>query len=315
MNSTRISLGSPIYRSILLTFVFFVFCSPSLLLAETEANLNHLRGYRFEFLIFKAESSEKTHLEVFAQIPTHNLLYTRTDEGYQANYSISVNLYDHMGLFVDSKIYKSTVDLQIEDRNQPLTLTSEIVKFLFFLSSGKHKAVVYVTDLGNFETITFSKIIEIPDYSTPGLHLSDIQISSSMKYTTKASSFVKNNWKFSPNVSNVFGKELKTLYIYAELYNLTLPSEESFLGLKSVFIIKKGDGEVVKSIEKESPKFVGTNVLAAQIPISELSAGQYELTLNITDKDSGKSVKKSANFIVVEPVLISSSKTKPKTLP
>jgi len=136
-----------------------------------------------------------------------------------------------------------------------------------------------------------------------------------MKYTTKESSFVKNNWQFSPNVSNLFGKELKTLYIYAESYNLTLPSAESFLGLKSVFTIKKSDGEVVKSIEKESPKFVGTNVLAAQIPISELSAGQYELTLNITDKDTGKSVEKSANFIVVDPVLISSSKTKPKTSP
>jgi len=315
VNFTRIPIGSPIFRNILLIFVFFVFCSPPLLLAEKEANLDHLRGYRFEFLIFKAERSEKTYLEVFAKVPTHKLFYTMTDEGYQANYTISVNLYDHMGLFVDSKIYKRTVDLQIGDRDQPLTLTSEIVKFHFFLSSGKHKVVVYVTDLENLETFAFSKIIDIPDYSAPGLHLSDIQISSSMKYTTKESSFVKNNWEFSPNVSNLFGKELKTLYIYAESYNLTLPSAESFLGLKSVFTIKKSDGEVVKSIEKESPKFVGTNVLAAQIPISELSAGQYELTLNITDKDTGKSVEKSANFIVVDPVLISSSKTKPKRSP
>ena len=97
-------------------------------------------------------------------------------------------------------------------------------------------------------------------------------------------------------------------------YFITVRNVKS-LGLKSVFTIKRSDGEVVKSIEKENPKFVGTNVLAAQILISELSAGQYELTLNLTDKDSGKSVENSANFIVVEPVLILSSKTKPRTSP
>lgn len=315
MNSTRFFLQPPLSRSIGLTFSLFLFCLPSLLLAKKDANLDNLSGYRFEFLTFKADQSEKTYLEVFAQIPTDNLTYAKKEEGYRANYSISVNLYNQMGFFVDSKIYKNSVKFQSGDRDQPLTFRSHIVKIPFLVSPGQHKAVLYITDLENLESLVFSKMIDIPDYRTPDLHLSDIQISSSLKHTTEASSFVKNNWKFLPNVSNVFGERLKTLYIYAELYNLTFPTDESALRLKSVFSIKKRDGEAVKLIERDNLKFVGTNVLAAQIPIGELTAGQYQLTLNVTDLDSGESVGKTANFIVVEPVLISSSKTKPRTSP
>lgn len=282
-----------------LALAALVFCFPAISLSNGEVRPDDTHGYRFQFLTFRAYNSKKTYLEVYAQIPSRNLTYFEGKEGYEADYSVTVNIYDHLGLFVDAKFFKNSI--QLASLNELPSVGSQILRFDFSLSSGEHKIIVYVTDLKNLESYAFSQVLNIPDYRTAGPQLSDLQLSLSIKRAKEESAFVKQNWLVFPNVSKVFAQPFKTLFFYAELYNLSAPLSDSKVTLKSVLTIKDMNGKILKSITSPNLKFGTSNILIGQIPIEELAGGVYELILGVTDLDNEQSVEKSTRFAVAGP--------------
>ncbi|MFQ5676913.1 MAG: hypothetical protein ACE5G1_13535, partial [bacterium] len=231
-----------------------------------------------------------------AQIPTRNLTFIENRNGYVATYSITLNVYDRLGLLVGAQFFQNAVHLaRLND------LPLEVLRFNFSLSSGEHKIVVYVTDLSSLDSYVFNKLINVPDYCTPEPQMSDLQLALSIKRSGESSSFSKHGWHVFPNVSNIFVEPFNTLFFYVELYNLSGSPNNSKMSLNSVLTIKDIGGNTLKTTISPNLKFGPNNAVIGQIPIDELGGGHYKLTLGVTDSDYGQSIEKSIHFAVMGP--------------
>ncbi|MFQ5633439.1 MAG: hypothetical protein ACE5I1_32125, partial [bacterium] len=249
-------------------------------------------------LTFKAQAN--TYLEIFAQVPIQNFAVVQLQNSCEATYSVSVNLYDEEKILVASESYSETAN--VENLALMLKVQPHELRCLFEVSPGRYRAVILVTDLENNDSFQFTKRINVPDYSLSNLSLSDLQLASSIKRSEENPSLVKSGWQIEPNVRHEFDRFLEPLYVYAELYNTEFRELDS--SLRSRLIVRNMGGEDVKNLKMRNLKFGKNTTFAWKVPIHDLSAGRYELTLFVTDLINGQSVEKSTYFSIIEPQLL-----------
>jgi hypothetical protein len=143
--------------------------------------------------------------------------------------------------------------------------------------------------------------IRVPNYSSPQLLISDIQLATRIEPTTKPGKFVKNGLVVVPNPTRFFELN-KPVYIYFEIYNLTqdLTRGTSFIieykltllerKKKGLFGLFGGGGKssISTQIKREGKGNLSIEYLA--IDVSQLKAGEYNLEVKVTDQQTGKTV-------------------------
>jgi GWxTD domain-containing protein len=262
--------------------------------------------YYFEFLTFRGSQADETFLEIFSQIPTKNLQFINSEDGFYASAEISMTLYDQSNFQVNKAIYIDTVKvLSLDDIE---TLKPHVIRFVFMIAPGEYDAKFRLTDLETLAVTAFDKKIIVPNYGKAGLQLSALQLASSIRDSKENSVLVKNDRKIVPNVPQVFGMDLDTLYIYSELYNLSYSPDDAKKEFSATYTIKNQKGEAVKSVKLRFKKPGDTSVLSVGIPIHELPSGQYDVVLNVIDQDNNNSIEKSTHFRVVNPLNIFSDR-------
>lgn len=267
-------------------------------LAATPLTQLSTRPFSFEFLTFKAEAN--TYLEVFAQIPIQNFQFVQLENRCEVTYALSVNLYNDAKSLVASESYSETA--HVENLALMLNVQPHELSCLFEVAPGMYRAVILVTDLENHDSFQFTKMIEVPDYSLSNLSLSDLQLASSIKRSEENSSLVKSGWKIEPNVRHEFDRFTEPMHVYAELYNIEFRELDS--SLRSMLIVRNMRGEDVKNLKMRNLKFGENTMFVWKVPIHDLNAAGYELTLLVHDLVSGQSAEKSTYFFVVEQQLL-----------
>ena len=114
--------------------------------------------------------------------------------------------------------------------------------------------------------------------------ISDIELISSHKTVSTESSFSKNGYELVPLVDNYFGPENNLLQFYVEVYNT-----DKILGtdpwLISYYISLYKRNNVVADLNgfaRQQP--VPLKGYLAEIPLSQLSSGNYELNVTVKSK-------------------------------
>lgn len=258
------------------------------------------QSYYFEFLSFKAEEDEKAFLEIFCQIPTQNLQFVGENGEFCASYELSIALVDWNDYLVEGSSYRDTVKAPSFEKVENID-PFQLVRFTFLVESGEYEAQVRFTDLETRGYFSFKKKINVPDYGNSELQISDLQIASSITASDEESILVKNDRKIIPNVPRIFGNELNTLYVYAEIYNLCYSPEELNKKFLVAFTIQNESGFKIKSETLGYKKPGESCALSVGIPIDELEPGQYKLILDVEDLDSAQRAQKSAHFNIVKP--------------
>ncbi|MFQ5639493.1 MAG: hypothetical protein ACE5IR_16025 [bacterium] len=286
-------------------WALFLFCATSLwAIPKPPLNENQTFApiYAFEFLTFKSANPEKTYLEVFCQIPTDHLQFIKCKDGFFASFRLTISLSEGTGRNVVEESYVDSVKVKtfwdIDRVRDP-----KLIRYAFLVPPGIFEAKMSLKDLETFRQMTFSKTLEIPDYSIKNLTMSDLQIAASITKTQEQNGLVKNHRKILPNIPRIVGSELDMLYVYNEVYNLDISDETESKGFTASYTVIDEKGQRVKTLEVTHQKPNISSFLTASISVEELTSGQYKLILDVWDLDNNSVIRKSTNFLVLRPGL------------
>lgn len=141
--------------------------------------------------------------------------------------------------------------------------------------------------------------VQINDYKSDKLQLSDIQLATTIEKDTSKNLYVKNGYRIMPNSNSLYGIGLPILYCYMEIYNLASATTENGNKYKISYSILNKDGKVVKTLPpKEKLKPGASSVEVNGMNVVTLVSGAYTLAIEVEDMESGEKVSGQRKFYV-----------------
>lgn len=173
----------------------------------------------------------------------------------------------------------------------------------YSLDDGEYMVEVSITDLqleGNSQSYQSALVM---NYQKAGLLVSDLQLLSSFKKSTEPGPFVKNNLELKPLPFNFYGKYADRLIFYTEIYQSDVGIGDDYL--LSYMINAKDGGEEPETIiighKRKNPKSI--DVVLLQMDITQLPSGNYELVVEIRDRNNQLLKRRSVDFVRANPFL------------
>jgi GWxTD domain-containing protein len=179
------------------------------------------------------------------------------------------------------------------------------------LEPGVYSYELIVKDKTSGEEITGQQSLRINAFNTSFVQFSDIAFIQNAYQTEEKNNFVKNGFFLLPYMTNYFPPEMEKIAFYLELYNtsLVIGENEQFL---LTYTISNFDTQ--KSVEgifqfKRLPTSTVVPVIA-YLPINALPSGDYNLDLNVIDKNNDTIASNQRrsdmenNFLAVDDIVI-----------
>jgi len=178
--------------------------------------------------------------------------------------------------------------------------------------TGRFTLAVQVRDETTSRIGVYRKPVTVPDYSGEDLLISDLKLATLIAPSGVQGPFVRKGLNITPNPGRLYIRG-NPVYVYYELYNLELSNagrtsyetlyEITPLGmpaLRNRSARPPGDMQtVMSSFEGEGNSAEEAEYTA--LDTADLDAGEYVLTVTLTDRYADQRVSKSVNFMVVEP--------------
>ena len=217
-----------------------------------------------------------------------------------------VNIYGRVSTITGgvAQIFEDVVSKDIPDSlfKQGLEQKS-LYQRSFPLRSGRYKLELVLKDLhsGNVGTHYFGFVV--PRYNEDQLGISSIILADRIEGLPPTQvgngMFVIGASKVHPNVKEEFDQE-KTLWIYFQIYNLTLDESAKKQSAAIEYYFMKGDRKVA-AFQEERGELAGAShqmTLEKLMPLKILAPGNYRLVVKVTDNLSQNSVRQVAPFKV-----------------
>ncbi len=138
------------------------------------------------------------------------------------------------------------------------------------------------------------------------VNISDIELLESYTPTVTEGAFSKNGYDMVPFVTNYYPKSVDVLKFYAEIYNT-----KEILGDQDFLVSYNISGHQNKriinnlvSFKKQKSETI--NILLAELPITDVTSGNYSLVVEVKDK--------SNNLLVTKQILFQRSKPAEKQI-
>jgi GWxTD domain-containing protein len=173
----------------------------------------------------------------------------------------------------------------------------------FSISNGSYQIKLEANDTGD-KNKQFSSTNNVQiNYLASAIQLSDLQLLSSISESTNEGEFNKSGYFLETAAFNFFNKDIDLLSVYLEVYN---PSEDLYKAayLRYAIYQKKTGSEnsiVLQKFKKLEAKLIQPVIL--RVPIKEIVSGNYELIVEIRNKDKMLVDVKTISFQRSNPVL------------
>ncbi len=176
---------------------------------------------------------------------------------------------------------------------------------------GRFTLAVQVRDEASQRIGVYRKPVTLSDYSGEELLISDLKLATLITPSGVQGPFVRNGLNITPNPGRLYIRG-SPVYVYYEIYNLGLDEEE------------RTEYEIlyeIRSVERNEPSgwsarrqrdmqtvmmsFAGEGFSTedreyTSLDTGDLPAGEYVLTVTLTDLHAESTVSRSANFLVME---------------
>ncbi|MBP6335793.1 MAG: GWxTD domain-containing protein [Bacteroidia bacterium] len=123
------------------------------------------------------------------------------------------------------------------------------------------------------------------NFPSDKIAISDIELIESYEASSTPGKFTKSGYNLVPLVAAFYPKEIKSLKFYAEIYRAKSILNEEYL---IRYAISRGSNKIILnqfgSVKKQMPEEV--TVLLAEIPIEKLYSGNYNLNVEIFNKQN-----------------------------
>lgn len=173
----------------------------------------------------------------------------------------------------------------------------------FVLPEGKYELEVTVKDVNKPEDVTNFKEGFTMQYSGNYLQHSDIQLLASYKKTEETNIFVKNGIQLEPLAFNYYNKRAHRLIFYNEIYHADKAIGQDYLVTYTVTEIVNEKQNKPISVGHKRKKSEPITALLLQTDITELKSGNYELAVEIRNRENELLSRKTARFQRSNPYL------------
>jgi len=245
---------------------------------ETPFSMSTFRGNR-----------GKTTLEIYNGFS----LSEQADDSKDENIEIEKGLTIHNLAWQEIEKYQEKVSVPIRKSESYIDL------YRFEVPPDSYHVAFYLRPLGTDLLGGWKYEKRIPNYSSPELSISDIELATRIEPATKPGKFEKNGLIVIPNPTRLFALK-DPVYIYFEIYHLTqdVKGNTSFSIEYTMTLLERkkkgllslfgggGKSSISTQIEREGKGELSVEYLA--IDVSQLKAGEYDLIVKVTDRLNGK---------------------------
>lgn len=242
------------------------------------------------------DNSGVTVTEINYKIPYKDLVFTRTDAGFVASVTITLQL-QKQGQTVHA-FDPMPVQIVVENEDMTTTDNGYLDKIVLPMKRDGYDINVIVNEPASEQTV--SQIIPLPLLAPDALS-SDLELSSDVVADTSSyrARFIRGGARFDVEPHHIFDSaQDKAIFMYYELRNFMLDDQGRSNISESIVIMR--NGEEVQSLDGSITKASSVIARIKEIPIVDLEAGLYDVIMVVSDNISGKSMQVQDYFSVVE---------------
>ena len=278
-----------LFIPVLLLYTDMLWSQPEL----SPGDLQEVVRFYVDVLSFKSTESGVSRLDVYVEIPYEALQFVKSGDVFQANYEITINIFDTLETLVTEKWWHEKIE--VKDYNQAASHSiSNLNHRSFSLVPGSYILSVQLKDRETNNISRVKKKVYVRKYFDTPFSLSDIMLASRLDIDSTGKTNVY------PNISGNIGNLRDTFYLFYEAYNSV--SADSAVMIMNIYNVKGG---VVKSDTFAQQLGVDQRPCFRKITTSELVAGDYIVQIHATVRKSRvdlapeqKSAISSRSFIV-----------------
>lgn len=223
--------------------------------------------------------SQGPYLETYLNINSASVNYRPAKKLYQARIEVLITIKKN-----EKIIYYDKYNLMSPEANDTTHVNNFLDQQRIKLSDGSYELTIAMTDKNSEDhsyDVTQKIDVEFPENK---ITVSDIEFIDSYKTSAAENNYSKNGYELIPFTGNFYGAADKTLTFYVEFYNT-----DKILGdspwLIYYYITQYRKKEIVADLtgfSRQQP--VPLKGYLAQIPLSTLSSGNYELNVEAKSK-------------------------------
>lgn len=243
------------------------------------APVNAIDAY-FDFNVFHVPG-EGPMVETYLNFFGESLEYEAVSDGEQASVEITMMFFEGDSIVEYSKkVLRSNV---VTDS----LYTDFIDQQRFMLGYGEYVLEIQLRQPNNPDEVeTFSEAVLVSRAETE-VFVSDIQWISAFKKATSVTEYTKAGYDLLPFVSNYIPREMNQLVFYAEVYgtDAAFGEGEPFLLSYQIENFEK-EQPVASTVSKNRMKAAPVIPVMKQIDITEIPSGNYNLVIEIRDRNN-----------------------------
>ncbi len=203
-----------------------------------------------------------------------------------------------------TQVFSKNGSIVIADKyilNSPVMKDSIVDDFYdvqrYGLEPGTYSYELIIRDIVSGESVTGEQSIEVLPLNTEKVGISDIEFIEDARASEEQSNFTKSGFFILPYLTNYYPPEMNKLAFYAEIYNSdrALGEDEQFLITSTVETFSTG--ELVSDIFKfQRVKTAPVCPIISSVPIDNLPSGDYNLMINVIDKNNDTLISSEVFF-------------------
>ena len=225
--------------------------------------------FYYDLVSFAKPGSDSTAVTVYTKICYDELQFLKTEPGFRATYELTILLTDKKGRDKAHRIVNKEINEALFENTNSRTLFS-ITKTNFVLKPGIYKVNISLTDLDAKKTRRMKSEVEVPEFFSQKLMISDLLIADSLNTDSTGIKII------NPNVFGNFLDNQKFLYVYSEIYSLENIQD---VKIKLKLADKDNNEKVIKKFTKKLEGSI-TPVLL-KLGRKELKNGKYDIIMTV----------------------------------
>ncbi len=233
-----------------------------------------------KYATFKGIEQEN-YIEIYVHVKGKSVTFARLDEPeefYQAAVDLKIN-------FLQNKEIINTENYTMQSPKIKTATPSGIALIDVLrlpLPNGEYTLEVEMTDQNNSENNSTLKAAVNMNYEN-GIEISDVQLLGGYEATEEENQYVKHGYLLRPYTFDVYPSFVDKLTFYAEIYGTDVEQQDRFL-VRYYIQNEGGKGEpITGTMGFKKREAAPVNVILAQIDISKLPEGEYELVVEVRD--------------------------------
>lgn len=241
---------------------------------------------------------QPNYIEIYIHVKGNSVSFEPTENLYQAEIAVKVEILQAEKVVKSDNYIIESPEVEYPERRGITILDLK----RFQLENGNYELLITLRDKNNWEDQKQLKSAFEINYVSTETQISGIQLLDYFQPSKEKNRFVKHGYFLKPTPYSSFPSFVNDLPFFVEIYNTNTDLDEQFL--IRYYIQDPKDPEVpltsMLAFQKKTPSQV--HLLLNSFDITELPHGNYQLVVEIRDKNNNPVKRKAIDFTRSNPL-------------